>query len=429
MTWEFWENAAKLPTIARAVEETVDTLSEGRSVLALLPKGLPVEKVQSWIESEILQRRIGYDVLSTTANSAVPVDPAQLAGMYLALELGGGKPYLDIVRHGDFPEILCVLVGDHLSEDERLQWVARVLPAWASQAKAVTSEGLRRALLIVEQADRIMENVPQSDANLAVQWWWGLMSEVEVRILARLNRDTDSMAANDGEDMWRECLMAAIAPGDLGLAVALQADTPQSLDGLDSWLIAFEGQAGFDADEALPINLMTSASPIPFSPPPRLLRKWWGRGLIVASLEHGFEIHPATAAATGDFETIRYRMWRTQTASVFPLVNLIRLEVCKDLVQAYGSHWFRNFPTSPTADEDMVARDMLRLENDPKSAGLGYLAFLCRQNPTHSVVLSSWREVLTLAHKARTEIAHYRPVDRAVISRLWRAWTRKMGSA
>jgi hypothetical protein len=260
-------------------------------------------------------------------------------------------------------------------------------------------------LLCVGRGENILAGVPSTDARLAIEWWWGLPSVAEIRVLLR--------AAEDGSDpvreAYREHVLPSLAGADLDMAAFLWDDIFDGRERLELRLAEYAAKRGWSKErlqeldmERRPLARQALAAGMARVPPLEL-RRFWANGLVNQTAEYGVEINTAALAAVGRREAVAHRVWRGESALLLPLLDAVRLDLCTALRKDFGLNWPEKLGWPDDQEEQSAVRE------DPYSAQWGYLSWLVRNAPP----LRRASRLAQLSNQAwwiRNELAHYRPV-------------------
>ena len=142
---------------------------------------------------------------------------------------------------------------------------------------------------------------------------------------------------------------------------------------------------------------------------PENLRGLWALGGLIYTPEYGLEVHPAFLAQGGQRATVEHMLWRGQSELILPLVNEIRLKVCLDFTETYGSDWpVRWVPPFSEQEEEEARRSPLGTELGHVNYLLQSLGVRNRRHDLHGK--RSLGDLVLTARNLRNEIAHYNPV-------------------
>lgn len=221
------------------------------------------------------------------------------------------------------------------------------------------------------------------------------------------------MNGNASQTLWKECLAAAFGAGDATLTTVLMAEPTSSLEECECIIRAFAQNAGIEKLNSQVLVTHSGPTKSSIREPPLASRIDWAEGRIVSSFEHGVELHPAFLSLARDAtERLGRRLWRTQSSTLMPLADQVRLRVCDYLVDRYGKKWFERLGVPP-----QEPRELDRLRVNPFDADLGYLVSLNRK-----IFLANRcgydHDFLESVRLMRNDLAHYKPVDMSMVRRV-----------
>ena len=417
MTAQILVDHSRIPSIQHFLGLLTEDLASRRSILVLLPTGVDSSEVWALLQTELWRREFWVTEISLPD---LPSDCPPVVA--LSESLGVSWPSDDTPRTvanlmatEDLPDVVQLDGLDELHEGTREAWLA-FLARWREASHSLVDGGrVPTALCVITPAKAVLHRVPESDVRLALHWWWGFPSALEVRLLCRLANGTDSSATSA---RWREHLLPALAGSDLSLARFLWDDLRADDETLIQRLRLFAEEQGWSVRDLSEWGAerwggaKNYAGIHQMSSPPVKLRPLWMHGALSWTLEYGLELHPAALALLDRQEELRHRLWRGQAELLLPLLDDLRLTVCGSLTRAHGRDWPVRWyqPASPIEEEEV--------EDNPLACGWGYLAWLLRKCSQ----LGSERRLLSLvsqAHRIRNELAHYRPVAFRDFERLW----------
>ncbi len=404
MNAEIWEAAVLLPSVRRFLNGIVQDLKGGRSVVVLLPPGIPPELIWASIRARLYERDLMCEVIDAVdfVASARSVDPVAIARTVIGERVTPRMPFRDAMAIADCPEVIGI-VGvssvDTVKQREMLNAVRR----WADETIAVgraETSTRKHALCVVDSASALLPYIPANSPGLVSRWWWGFPSALELRLLYR------ELAAECGAgEAWLECLVAGIAPGDLALSEIIWQGCPRDIGETRELLVQARGLLAILEPAG---NTLRAPGAILLSmEPPAGLRLDWAAGRVVSSFEYGTEAHPVILASGGEQAELEHRMWRGQAQLLLPLADSVRLAASRYAVQRYGLTWYLSAGCLP---EDPEHRS--RLEANALDAELGYLLTALRRlngGPERF----DWIHRVDTARDVRNSLAHYTPVPQS----------------
>jgi hypothetical protein len=310
------------------------------------------------------------------------------------------------------PDVIFVEHLDNISPPICQDWVG-FLRQWTQACQTRADRGApSTALCMVVPACAVLPQPPESSVYLAVHWWWGFPTVLEMHMLCR------SRSAQDGWDpagRWREYVLPAVTGGDIDLAMYLwdelhtSEDRHASMEGLLRRLCAFAAQRGWTADMLRTLGageaIMTASRDYRRVQhvPPLELRSLWAHGVIGWTLEYGLELHPAALAVLQRREALQHRLWRGQAELLLPFIDQIRLALCMYLTRRYGPDWPVREYLPESRDEEATVR------HSPLACQWGHLEMLLRQGAFLRAE-RPWHLVASIVRSVRNELAHYRPI-------------------
>lgn len=215
----------------------------------------------------------------------------------------------------------------------------------------------------------LVENLPASDVGLAMHWWWGIISALEVRLLCRLLNGK----ADDAATLWREHLLPSLTGGDVVLADFLWDSLQGTEDDLYGRLVSFAEGRDWTSERLRPFwagQAFEARAPINGGgrlAVPEYTRSLWALGAVQVTPEYGMELSSAALAQLGRRETVRHRVWRGEAGLLLPLLDGVRLRLCARLTRLFGSDWPLRW-RRPESLEEMSA-----VAKDPFACQLGHL--------------------------------------------------------
>jgi hypothetical protein len=409
---------SQIPSVGHFLELLSNDLANRRSTLVLLPSGIEPTEVWSVLQTELWRRDFWHSEVSLP-------ELGESDGPVVALSeiLGTQWPSSDtprtlanLMKADNLPEIV-ELDGLHeLPDGARNQWLS-FLTQWAQASQSSFDAGrVPAALCVIAPAQAVLPQVPESSVYLAVHWWWGFPSVLELRLLCRLNNGNDHP---DTLARWREYLLPALVGSDLSFAKDLWNDLDLGVEEVAERLCFLAAERGWTTEALTAWGAEEFAVTKGYglghsrSSPPAQFRNLWASGALIWTAEFGLELHTAALAALGRYEEVGHRLWRGQAELLLPLVDHLRLTICDHLTRSHGYDWPVRWHQPTSSVEEAEVR------NSPLACGWGYLEWLLRKCPQ----LRSEQRLLPLtsrAHWIRNELAHYRPVTFRDFEGLWR---------
>lgn len=397
----------QLPGVQGFLEEIVEVLAKGRSLLLLVPLGIDADEVWEVIWSHLWRNSFMHEAVSL---SDLPANLSPVAALNEALGLSiaesGYPPTIEQLLSEELSIDIIRLTGiEALCEDMRHQWT-EFLSLWAQTSQGrvnVYSEYRIPAFCLIISSNIWLTTLPASNVFLEVRWWWGFPSILETQLLCRNNGlELDSKA------QWREQVLPSIASGDIHLLDFLWDNLDIDLDNLIDQLCFFAQARGWSQQQLYSwgikdfdsISHYSSVQHVPS--PPVSMRQLWSQGAMIRTVEYGYELHSAALAVIDDRDGVSHRLWRGQSRLLLPFVDHIRLTICKYATEKYGSDWPVRWWLPPEGEEEAV-------RNNPLACQWGHLVTLFKRGHL-KVAKKRWYDVALQAHQMRNRIAHYHPV-------------------
>ena len=234
------------PSIRRLLDRLVNDLANRRSLLVLLPTGIHPDRFWTAVRSELSRRAFWVEELSLQdlqENRSLVASLGKALGVHwLSPEIP--RTIVNLMAAENLPDAVILKGLEHLSNTMRRSWIT-FLAQWAQASQNVADRGhMPMALCLIAPATTIYPSVPESNVYLAVHWWWGLPSALEVHLLCRLASESGQW---DAEARWREHLLPALAGNDMVLAEYLWDDLHLSVEELTKRLQSFAQHRGWEA--------------------------------------------------------------------------------------------------------------------------------------------------------------------------------------
>lgn len=409
-----------MPGVSQFLGRITADLSNRRSVLVLLPEGVPQAPLRQPLQEWLARNGFEYHRLPL-AQLTNPASPIEALSDFLAVRWAPPstpRTVANLMRSAEMPNVLMLDEVEHLDVPLRQNWM-RLMGHWAETVHYLTDTGeltTPTSLCVVAPALAVRAILPNQDIFLALHAWWGFPSLLETRLLCRVMNDANPC---DVKHRWRESILPALCGCDWSLVEFLwdkaQCDLSHLVDSLHEYaaLRNWDGEALRTAGATQFVATHTDDGRQASQFPPVRWLALWQMGALYWTPECGLELHAAAMATLNEDQAIRHRLWRGQAEFVLPVLDVLRLRLCNHLTAHYGADW----PVRWAEPDWEIDRQAVR--NDPLAVEWGYLDWLLRT----CSALSSERRWMPLAARARTirnEIAHYRPIAFADFEELWR---------
>lgn len=402
----------QLPSIHAFIDRIANDISDNRSVIVYLPMTIDPTWLIARLEAELWEREFAFEQIDVDSlalsNGAVEA---------LAEALGAERPtpfaartIASLVNSEGLPEVVILSGIESLEQGAQETWF-RLIAQWSQVSQNLPGRVRSPSvLLVVLQPALITASLIDSDVRLAVHWWWGFPSILELRLLCRLATTGQPNALP--VDRWQEHLLPDLVGGDVALLDQLWNTETSDTEQMLSQVKAVAQNKGWTSERLHQWGLVDGQQVLrtqvtqPSEAPPSALRTLWAQGALYSTEEHGIELHTAALAILGRHHELRHRLWRGQAELVLPILDNIRLELCNYLTRQYGNDWPVKWDEPDHPDEASAVRE------NPLACGWGHLGWLIRKC---SGLQSErrWLSLITSAAQIRNEIAHYRTITRS----------------
>lgn len=403
---------SQMPSAKVGLDQLLDDLRQGRSVLGLLPQGIGTEVLQSVLWNELESYDLRIDEISIDEYETL--DPVSSVFRSLGLANDSEEPtpfgveYL-LSQVGVLPEVLFIDGFNNVGKDSRLAWL-RFIVRWAELCKAKNSSSfsdptIPSAICLLTNGKFVPYPLPRTDLFLNIHVWWNIPTVLELRLLCRLASDQFTGLSS----YWMESIIPELSGSNLRLADFLWNRKTDTHIDLVSSLSCYAEEQNWELSEIKEISrqdfsrLTTDNQDFWWSSPD--LYRAWAHELVYWTPEYGFEISSAVLAMLDRREDLDHRIWRGQVGRLLPELDKTRLILCEHLNRSYGHDWPYKWY------EPETERELMDLKNNPFSCQWGHLTFLL-----HRRELYSKREFKRLAHcssNIRNKLAHYKPIELA----------------
>ncbi len=386
-----------VPTAQTLLSEIVRGLQLGLSHCILFQNGFEVQDVQDQLNDHLWNA--GVFVRTLDLEQCTELSPVHaLADAYLTGLRVEHITTESLIAHSDTPEVTLLGNFEALPRPKRQAW-ADFLLEWAEVGRRREVE---KSICLLSQSGA-WEHIerPPSALRLQLRFWHSVPTLLEAQgVYRHANRDVNAQA------LWRESMVTSLAAGDFCLGEWIWGAVDTQRSAIVSSLLTYAEYKGW-APKILADSLWSDWHPaapgtVPVRPEdagPSL----WSRGWTVYTPEYGEEMHSALVALKGDETELTYRMWRAQVPLALPMIESIRLNVCRYLTLQHGVDWARLGGEESTGAYEE----------------LGRLEAVLRKSTRLYWEQEQWLEAVTLARYLRNELAHYSPVNFTSFARLW----------
>jgi hypothetical protein len=401
--------------VARVAED----LRQDRSILTLVPATVDSAEVRlalTFAMDEAYAGDVGEFWATETALEAIPA----ALGEYFDVTWVGryvSRTVNSLADSEGLPSTIEVRGVPELSLTGQRTWL-RFLVNWTNGAQSRALQGRRTPRLILLIPGAVLDGIEvASNVRLAIHWWWGTPSAVEMRLMCRqwYHQSLDPLVS-----MWREHLIPSLAGNDRPFAEQLSELVSLPVDDLIERLCTVALSRGWTKEvllragaDCLNGNRLLARTNV-LDEPPLSVRGLWCLGALDYTPEYGLELHTLALVTLRRDQVVRHRYWRAQAALLLPRLDLARLIVCERFTDHFGRDW----PLRWAQPLDLRAAEAVR--EDPLACEWGYLKVLVggllplssRDNWLAELVVASWQ--------ARNRLSHYQTVTYAEFERLWR---------
>lgn len=422
----------------------VEELGQSRSVLVLLPECVEPSRLWTFLRGRLREqmgvRRVSLADLEkakfrdrSSTKCVSVVETAILAETVGARWKNHDAPRTlqNLLECEGLPEVIGFDGWEQLSADAVGRWL-EFMSAWAREAQRTLhysstrpDERLRRtsAICALVPAALVLEQLPQSNVRLGIHWWWSIPSNLELRLLCR-TQDSNELDGDEphatAETAWREHLLPALAGCDLGLAGALWDVVCEGEEAINRTLHEWAYSRGWSPDrlQSWGANDLLLGSPSQNGigvRPPLIWGTLWAHGAMHRTHEHGLELNTAALQVLGHHEAVRHRIWRGQAALLMPLIDSVRMRLCRHMTKVYKRGWAIRWEL-PKEDRELVA-----IQESDYGCELGFLYHLLYTHSKDELKAQrEWVPLIRLARDIRNDLAHYKSISFGEFKAFWR---------
>ena len=410
----------QVPSVQQFLNALLGDLSERRSLLVLLPAEMKAIDLWYAIERHLVRQDFHIEEILLPA---LPTEDSPTVALGEALNVqwpedSSPRSIVNLMISKGLPDIVHLKGFDELPEPARTTWLI-FLSEWAQVSQGLsTRKDVLPALILFTPGFTLPAKVPESNVRLSVHHWWGFPSALEVQLLCRLESASDEQSPRH---RWREHLIPAVAGSDIMLAGHLydhlDLDSPRLLSLLQEFGDQFrwtrQDLQEWGADDFLRTHTHNEG---PLSSPPLRWYRLWTHGALNWTPEYGLELHTAALALLNRTEDVKHRLWRGQTSLLFPLIDNVRLAICRHLSHRYGKNWPVRWD-QPRHDSDAAA-----VRDTPLACQWSHLALLFKPGSCAPLHREQYhlQSVVQLTSQIRNKLAHYQPITLGDFERLWR---------
>jgi len=410
MTTRFLDLMAQLPSVQTFIRNTVGDIAEQRSVVVLLPMTVDPDWLWSLLDAELWRRHFAAEQVELTGLSTED-GPAEALGQSLGVmwpSASAPRDVASLLACKNLPEVILLDGIENLDEPNQRPWF-RLLRQWAQLSQNLPSQSSAPpALCLIARSARVPSDMIESDVRLALHWWWGFPSTLELMLLCRLVGAESSSRRSDVQ--WQEHLLPALAGSDVTLLAKLWTESPASIEQVVSYIQEHAQERGWTREKlrewgaAEFVNTSAHRNGRLIEAPPRSARLLWAHGAAHATEEYGIELHSAALSVLDHRSELQHRLWRGQAELLLPIIDGIRLDLCSYLTRSYGRDWPVKWFQPEHPREEAAVRE------NPLACEWSYLDWLVRECSALQQE-RRWLPLITPASRVRNTIAHYRTIS------------------
>lgn len=389
---------AFLDAIARSVGQNV--------VIVLLPDNLSREMV-----GRLVRNRLG---LMSGFSFCELSDPGQSDPLTASSEAMNASWASNWTRR-NIENLLCCeglpdLLYVHRIGSPGLRW-SDFIEGWAQERLKLRNSGRSKSpsLCVIAKLRDFGFKLPQAGEGIEYQWWWGFPSALEMRLACRIANEEDGGGFEMGR--WREHVLPGLVGSDVQLALEIWSEVDKDIEHIigslmDFWDNVEDPAAISPVDAQLEVVKNFQGAFAIGQELPKDFWEPWAKGGLVYTPEYGLEVHPALLAHSDHRVEVEKRLWRGQAELLLPILNEIRLRICTELTDTYGSDWPFKWR------EPASAYDLEQVKITPLATELGHINYLfATAGQGHPLnVLSHLSDLVLHARNVRNQVAHNKPV-------------------
>ena len=400
---------SQMPSAKAGLDQFLDDLRQGRSVLGLLPHGVGLEL----LKHELWNGLEHYDILinEISIDEYEKLDPVlsifRAFGINNSIESApNGVEYL-FSQVEVLPEVLFIDGFEGSCEDTRLAWL-RFIVRWAQLCKEKNTSSLPDstippAICLLTNGKFVPYPLPRTDLFLNIHVWWSIPTILELRLLCRLASNQNSGVSRH----WMESIVPELSGSNLRLADFIwNWEINTHVDLVDSLNCYAENQ-NWDLVEIKEVSQRyfsrqtTYNDDFWWSSPD--LYKAWAHEFVHWTPEYGFELSSAVLAVLNRREDLDHRIWRGQVGTLLPELDKTRLKLCEHLNRSYGFDWPYKWY------EPETEREQIDVKISPLSCQWGHLSFLLHSRELYSK--RDFKQLARFSSNIRNKLAHYKPIE------------------
>jgi hypothetical protein len=212
----------QLPSVRAFIHSIAEDIRQRLSVMIFLPATIERVWVWSLLDSELWRRQLlaeSVDLRCYTPDRT----PVEILGEALHVKWPAASPrdIASLAKSEGLPDVVVLEGIESLEPTLRNAWL-RFIGQWAQVSQNLSESLASPSVLctLLQPGCLVFDHVNDkslvdfdSNVRLAVHWWWGFPSALEVRLLLRLAK---LRRIRDGADpRWEEHLLPALAGNDI----------------------------------------------------------------------------------------------------------------------------------------------------------------------------------------------------------------------
>ena len=332
-----------LPSTRAFIDDAIGNGVGSDATIVLLPDNLSREMVGRLIRNRLTMRKLSIREL---------FDPGELSPVTASAEAmeviwpsdSTRRNVSNLLRSEDLPEVFYVHRFPTGSPAHREQWSQFILD-WVRESRTLRGSGgaATPSLCILAKLRDFGFQLPEAEPGLTIRWWWGFPSVLELKLACRMANQLTGDGL-EAADRWREYVLPGLVGSDVQLGEHMWSEitevTDRAVKGLAEYWESLE-QTDFVQSIGDVLNLVKAddgvykiGQALPYD-----LRQLWASGGLIYTPEYGLEVHPGLLAYKGRYAEVNHRLWRGQSELLLPVLNEMRLRICENMTDTYGSDW------------------------------------------------------------------------------------------
>ena len=387
------------------VAQLVDEALEGVSLSIVVPGTEDsVTEVRGAVTNELFRRNVDVaEVVAANSGGHVVRDAVE-AFDYVWEDEGSPRTIQQLFSQGEYGRTLVINGATCRDDVDYSAWFG-LMSDWGDCVRKARGLGVDPPSIIGVFSAALATELDVRDVFLRQHVWWGVPSSLEIQVKYRQPDGGDLLSI---EDRWREAILPSLVSGDSSLIDPLWEVVLGSVDKLIDVLVREAELRGWTTDRLRSwggerLRDATLSDGQQDRQPPSEFAMLWSTGALRRTPEHGMELHPCACAMLGLSDDVSHRMWRGQSRLLLPVLDAVRLSVCRQLTMSLGKDWPLRWQ-QPDSE-----RERFELGKNSLSCGWGHIARLMR-------LRSEVRQACDVAELARVsavvrnDLAHHRPI-------------------